>query len=373
MYKRAIDSLDIDDQQSKSSKIAKRSVDYICSVCGDHAIGYNYNVLSCAPCKIFFRRNANQKLETMRCLTGEHHCSVDYQTRRKCTRCRLEKCFIVGMKKEFIQTNEEKQQRQKKTTDESDLNCRIVDDLSIEDWLTIERVQYSFVSLFESGQEQCACVDVTDRTSALITWSQFIQQIALRFINYFRQIDQFEQLDVDDRLILIKYNIFPITLISKCFYYKTENDCCSNEDNEHSRRQRRMFYLCAGSYETRKLFVEMVLSLVDITKQDPIILSLLSIILIFCRGLSMNENEGLLKNSLDVYRSQCFYLQVLYNYLLNRFGELECDKYLSNLIRIILRMQSSSYRMRQHFHHQSTTSDLVDRIAPIVQSLLNIS
>ncbi len=34
----------------------------ICAICGDKAIGYNYDVLSCAPCKIFFRRNVNQNL-----------------------------------------------------------------------------------------------------------------------------------------------------------------------------------------------------------------------------------------------------------------------------------------------------------------------
>ncbi len=31
-----------------------------CDICGDRAIGFNYNVLSCASCKAFFRRNANQ-------------------------------------------------------------------------------------------------------------------------------------------------------------------------------------------------------------------------------------------------------------------------------------------------------------------------
>ena len=31
-----------------------------CAICGDYAIGFNYDVLSCASCKAFFRRNANQ-------------------------------------------------------------------------------------------------------------------------------------------------------------------------------------------------------------------------------------------------------------------------------------------------------------------------
>jgi hypothetical protein len=42
----------------KSAKISKKSDDLICSICGDHAIGFNYDVLSCASCKAFFRRNA---------------------------------------------------------------------------------------------------------------------------------------------------------------------------------------------------------------------------------------------------------------------------------------------------------------------------
>lgn len=29
-----------------------------CRVCGDHATGYNFNVITCESCKAFFRRNA---------------------------------------------------------------------------------------------------------------------------------------------------------------------------------------------------------------------------------------------------------------------------------------------------------------------------
>ena len=30
----------------------------LCSVCGDKALGYNFNALTCESCKAFFRRNA---------------------------------------------------------------------------------------------------------------------------------------------------------------------------------------------------------------------------------------------------------------------------------------------------------------------------
>ena len=30
----------------------------ICRVCGDKALGYNFNAITCESCKAFFRRNA---------------------------------------------------------------------------------------------------------------------------------------------------------------------------------------------------------------------------------------------------------------------------------------------------------------------------
>ena len=34
--------------------------DKICLVCGDKALGYNFNAVSCESCKAFFRRNAHK-------------------------------------------------------------------------------------------------------------------------------------------------------------------------------------------------------------------------------------------------------------------------------------------------------------------------
>ena len=40
----------------------KRSKDErVCTVCGDKALGYNFNAMTCESCKAFFRRNALKK------------------------------------------------------------------------------------------------------------------------------------------------------------------------------------------------------------------------------------------------------------------------------------------------------------------------
>ena len=44
--------------RSKPGRKKTRKDDDTCLVCGGKSIGLNFGVLSCSPCKVFFRRNA---------------------------------------------------------------------------------------------------------------------------------------------------------------------------------------------------------------------------------------------------------------------------------------------------------------------------
>ena len=41
-----------------TTKRSKAKNSKICGVCGDRALGYNFNAVTCESCKAFFRRNA---------------------------------------------------------------------------------------------------------------------------------------------------------------------------------------------------------------------------------------------------------------------------------------------------------------------------
>ncbi|PVD27785.1 hypothetical protein C0Q70_12958 [Pomacea canaliculata] len=105
-----------DDSDCKSmSDIVESTVndskkDKLCLVCGDKALGYNFNAVSCESCKAFFRRNAHKTLRG-RC---EGKCNVNVESRAFCKRCRLAKCFSVGMRKEMILNDEQKEMRKQK-------------------------------------------------------------------------------------------------------------------------------------------------------------------------------------------------------------------------------------------------------------------
>ncbi|XP_025018141.1 nuclear hormone receptor HR96-like [Tetranychus urticae] len=98
----------------------------ICRVCSDKAMGFNFNAITCESCKAFFRRNAF-KGEKLRC-PFNNDCIIDKSTRRFCQKCRLEKCLQVGMKREWILSEEQKkikrakiaENRMKRTDNPSD-------------------------------------------------------------------------------------------------------------------------------------------------------------------------------------------------------------------------------------------------------------
>lgn len=55
---------DVEDRTSPDSctvsSMSLSKKDKICLVCGDRALGYNFNAISCESCKAFFRRNAHK-------------------------------------------------------------------------------------------------------------------------------------------------------------------------------------------------------------------------------------------------------------------------------------------------------------------------
>lgn len=97
-----------------STSASKRSKDISpCYVCGAKAHGYNFDQITCESCKAFFRRNALKSMDKFRC-RNNNNCVITSATRKRCKRCRLTKCFKVGMRKEWILTEEEKRLKRRK-------------------------------------------------------------------------------------------------------------------------------------------------------------------------------------------------------------------------------------------------------------------
>ncbi|CAG2164741.1 unnamed protein product [Oppiella nova] len=86
----------------------KQNVNKICEICSDKGIGRHFGAITCESCKIFFKRNAN-KDQVVNCIS-DGKCQINPFTRKLCTKCRLHKCFNMGMRKELIQNDREKEE-----------------------------------------------------------------------------------------------------------------------------------------------------------------------------------------------------------------------------------------------------------------------
>ena len=100
-------SLGIMDVQNATSYQPPRNY---CAICSDKASGKHYGVYSCEGCKGFFKRTVRKDL-TYTC-RDEKKCLIDKRQRNRCQYCRYHKCLAMGMKREAVQ--EERQRNKEK-------------------------------------------------------------------------------------------------------------------------------------------------------------------------------------------------------------------------------------------------------------------
>jgi hypothetical protein len=89
--------------------------------------------------------------------------------------------------------------------------------------------------------------------------------------------------------------------IFQSFIYKTENDCCSHDNNGEAEKHRRIFIVFVDSPGIRESFISTVVPFIASAGQDATLLALIMTILILTPGLSMNEDETFLNDSLAVH------------------------------------------------------------------------
>jgi hypothetical protein len=176
----------------------------------------------------------------------------------------------------------------------------------------------------------------------------------------------------------MKSNVLSIstTIFKICF--STEeifeiDDYSSYDGNETVEKHLRLFRLCGASNAIIQTFVNMSSSLIEFSEKDSTLLMLFMTILIFTQKLSMNEDEPVLNDPLAVNRAQIRYTTLFWNYLINKRGEIKADKQFIQLMNTIFLMQSEIKTFQNFFRVQMVSSDTVDRVAPLLQTVLHIS
>uniref|UniRef100_T1J1D7 Nuclear hormone receptor HR96 n=1 Tax=Strigamia maritima TaxID=126957 RepID=T1J1D7_STRMM len=105
------------DSPTSPGKALGKGDSKVCGVCGDKALGYNFNAITCESCKAFFRRNALKKKE-YKC-PFNNNCKVEIITRRFCQKYEKTKIEENRHKRHLEVGNPNKQQNSPHSSDSS--------------------------------------------------------------------------------------------------------------------------------------------------------------------------------------------------------------------------------------------------------------
>nr|AAX37291.1 nuclear receptor usp/RXR [Xenos peckii] len=164
---------------------------HLCAICGDKASGKHYGVYSCEGCKGFFKRTVRKDL-TYAC-REEKSCLVDRRQRNRCQYCRYQKCLAMGMKREAVQEERQRNKDRENTSGEVESTSSYVfNDMPIERILEAER------------RIDCKIEFPVEFENSVSNFCQATNTQLFQIIDWAKHIPYFTSLPVADQVVLLK-------------------------------------------------------------------------------------------------------------------------------------------------------------------------
>ncbi|XP_006157862.1 oxysterols receptor LXR-alpha isoform X3 [Tupaia chinensis] len=219
-------------QKRKKGPAPKMLGDELCSVCGDKASGFHYNVLSCEGCKGFFRRSVIKGAHYI-CHSGGH-CPMDTYMRRKCQECRLRKCRQAGMREECVLSEEQIRLKKLKRQEEEQAQATSVPPRAPSPPQVLPQLspeQRGMIEKLVAAQQQCNRRSFSDRLR-VTPWPMapdpqsrearqqrfaHFTELAIvsvqEIVDFAKQLPGFLQLSREDQIALLKTSAIEVMLL----------------------------------------------------------------------------------------------------------------------------------------------------------------
>jgi len=194
---------------------------------------------------------------------------------------------------------------------------------------------------------------------------------ALRLLTFFKQIPEFNQLNVDDKVTLVKYNLMPLGILSRTLSYNIETDQIKETDSDVPFNSSTWQKVHGNEIYIR--MKNIFDSYVRIAQYDPKIIQLALIALILTKGFSTDydANEPILNDGMAVYRAQNYYTELLWKYMETIHGSKKSVRIFNELVVHFLSWQTLEKELRLSIRDKLSPTELND-LLPIMKSLLHI-
>ncbi|XP_039213871.1 oxysterols receptor LXR-alpha isoform X1 [Crotalus tigris] len=215
----------------------------VCSVCGDKASGFHYNVLSCEGCKGFFRRSVIKGAQYICKNSGK--CEMDTYMRRKCQECRLRKCYEAGMREQCVLSEEQIQLKKLKKLEDDQARMIVMRQNPSSPPSTPPKMtpeQLVMIEKLVAAQQQCNQRSFTDRLK-VTPWPQIsdplhrearqqrfahFTELAIisvqEIVDFAKQLPGFLELTREDQIALLKTSTIEVMLLETSRRYNPETE-----------------------------------------------------------------------------------------------------------------------------------------------------
>ena len=219
---------------------------------------------------------------------------------------------------------------------------------------------------------------IKNRRSALLYLISGNYDTSMQLITFIRSIPEFKLLNEEDRFVLVKYNFLLIFSMCVCLNYDTSRDLVINleaESEEYAVACRQLACYCYGEH-LQLQGTQLLRSIKKITDEDPVILQLMMIIMIFTNSISVEyivtNEQPVLMNTEQVYGAQSIYTSLLFRYMIKKYSNYyQAARRYSQLIQKILQIQILVRAHQQLLQEQLVgTSD--EEVDPLSKSILRL-
>ncbi|CAF1936141.1 unnamed protein product [Rotaria magnacalcarata] len=324
-----------------------------CQVCGDKAHIFNYGALSCASCKTFFRRHGFH-LESIPQCDFYGNCEITLQSRRMCTACRFSKCLAVGMSPDFIRkedlTGKSRSLVKLKPQDQRiaipklsasngiiaplNLLSNDISPLSPENWVLLSNVIHAYDS-FSPLSELRHIIEFLTKSSISVQYKleesrKMVSLMCQAFQLSVSSTADFQIMTTDEQCSLLKRNMRGIW----AFHSMVICHQCNLFDSTTNRNIMIPLYGLENVERVRLMSLRL--------DPDCTIVKLILMILSFssnCFTVSTDQmayRDSLLMGTFRLFGSQNAYIEVMWKYMLYRYGYFESAKRFSALIKLML-------------------------------------